>query len=101
MHFLQPVQGAGNQEVLYLVAAEIEDQGGPVQVLAETRILVLIERRAVKAGETVGILWEMRRHPVQQYADVMAMAVVYEIAGVIGCAEPAGRGIVAGSLVSP
>ena len=35
VHFLQPEHGAGEQEILHLVAAEIVDQGRPVETIYE------------------------------------------------------------------
>ena len=101
VHVFQPEDRAGQEEVLDLVAAEIEDQRGPVHVLAEARVGVLVERRAVEAGQAVRVLGEMRRDPVQQHADAVAVAVVDEVAEVVGIAETAGRGEVAGGLVTP
>ena len=66
---LEPVERVGDEEVAHLAAAEIVDQRVPVVVEAEARVLVLVERRAVEAGEAVRVGREMRRHPVDDDAD--------------------------------
>ena len=43
----------------------------------------------------------MRRHPVQDHADVVLVAVVDEVTEIIRSAEATGRRVVAGGLVAP
>ena len=99
--FLEPVQDAGEQEVLHLVAAVVEDEGGPVQMLAAPGIGVLVERCAVETGQSVSIFGKVGRHPVQQHADVVLMQVLDEIAEVVWLAETAGRRVIVGRLIAP
>ena len=47
----QPEQRACEQEVPHLVAAEVEDERPPVRMSAAARVVVLVERGAVEAGE--------------------------------------------------
>ena len=99
--FPQPVQGAREQEVAHLVAAEVEDECAPVGMLAAARILVLVQGRAVEAGQRPVVLREVRRHPVEDHADPGLVHPVDEGAEVVGRAEPRGRGEIAGHLVAP
>lgn len=57
---------------------------------ATARILVLVERSAVEAGETMGIGREMRRHPVEDDAYAGLVAGVDEMLEVIGTAVATG-----------
>ncbi len=98
---LDPVQGAGQQEILHFVTAEVEDQGGPVEMFAQAGIGVFVQRFAVEAGQAVSVLGKVRRHPVEDHADIVLVAVVDEIAEVVRRAEAAGRGVVAGGLITP
>ena len=66
---VQPVEGVGDEEVPHLGPPEIVDERVPVAVEAEARVLVLVERGAVEAGEAVRVGREMRRHPVDDDAD--------------------------------
>ena len=100
-YFLQPEEGVAEQEVAHLVAAEVEDLGAPVLVLALARVGVLVEMGAVEETQAVRIAWEVRRHPVEQDADAVLMAVIDEVHEVIGRAEAAGRRKIAGHLVAP
>src|SRR4051794_35410312 len=69
MEMLEPVQRARDQESLHLATAEIVDQCIPVAVEAFARILMLIKRGAVEAHETVRIIGEMRRPPIENDPD--------------------------------
>ena len=62
---------------------------------------MLVEMGAVEEGQAVGVLGEVRGHPVQDDADVVLVAVVHEVHEVIGVAEAAGGRKVAGGLVAP
>ena len=72
VQLLDPVQGAGQEEVAHLVAAEVEDERAPVGVLALAGVGVLVEGGAVEAGEGPVVLGEVGRHPVDDHADARA-----------------------------
>ena len=65
------------------------------------RVGVLVERRAVEMAQPVPVAREVGRHPVDHHADVGLVAVIDEVHEVFGRAVPAGRGEVAGRLVTP
>ncbi len=101
MIVLEPEHRVGDQEVAHLVAAVVEDLGAPVHVLAETRVLVLVQGRAVEMREAVVIAREMRRHPVDEHAKPRLVAAVDEVHEV-GRGSVARRGrVVADDLVAP
>jgi len=101
VEFVDPVQGVGDEEVSYLVAAEVEDQRAPVLVFAAARVLVFVDRLAGEARQGEVVLGKMRRHPVEQDAEIMLMAGVDETAQRVGFAETRGRRVIAGNLVAP
>src|SRR5690606_9581554 len=85
----------------HLGAPEIVDQGVPVTVKAEPRVLVLVEGGAIEVDEAMGVRWKVRRHPVQDDADAGSVQPVDEPGEVVGGAETAGRGEKADRLVTP
>ena len=97
----QPEQRVGDEEVADLVAAVVEDQRAPVRVRAAARVGVLVQRRAVEAGEREVVAREVRRHPVEDHADAVRVQAVDELAEVVGRAEARRRGEVARHLVAP
>ena len=101
MEFLEPVHGVCNEEVLDLVAAQVEDVGAPVGVLALAGVGVLVAGGAVKAAKGVGVFGEVGRNPVENHADFVLVAQVHKVAELVGSAVAAGRGVVARHLVAP
>ena len=101
VELLEPVERVGDQEVADLAAAEVEDVGAPVGVLAAGRVRVLVERRAVEAGQRELVLREVRGHPVDDHADAGLVQPVDEEPEAVGVAEPRGRGEVRRDLVAP
>ena len=82
-----PEQGVGDEEVAHLVAPVVEDERAPVGVLAAARVGVLVERGAVEARERELVAREVRRHPVEDHAEAVAVQAVDELAEVVGRAE--------------
>ena len=68
---------------------------------ALARIGVLVEVRAVEVGEAVLVVGEVRRHPVENDADVVLVEVVHEVLEVLRRAEARGGREVSGDLVAP
>ena len=98
---LKPVQGVGNQEVAHLAAAEVEDVGAPVGVLAAQRVRVLVQRGAVEAGQREVVLGEVGGDPVQDDADALAVESVHQVAEVVRGSVARGGRVVGGHLVAP
>ena len=84
---LEPVQGVGDEEVAHLVAAVVEDERAPVGVLALTGVGVLVQGRAVEAGQRPVVAREVGGHPVDDHADAPLVQVVDEEPEVVGGAE--------------
>ncbi len=101
VELVQPVEGVGDEEVADLVAAVVEDERPPVGVGALAWIGVLVEGRAVEAGERPPVAREVRGDPVDDHADARLVERVDQVAQVVGGAEPGRRGVVAGDLVAP
>ena len=98
---VQPEQGVGDQEVAHFVAAVVEDHGSPVRMLALTRIFMFEQSRAVEASQPVAVFGEVGRHPVQDHADAVAMAVVDKVHEVFRRPVTAGDRKVADRLIAP
>src|SRR4051812_17209371 len=73
MEMLEPVQRAGDQEALHLSPTEVVDQRVPVVMETLARILMFVERTAIEAHQPVRVVGEMRRHPIEDDADVSRM----------------------------
>ena len=97
----QPVQRIADQEVAHLVAREVVDRGVPVLVEAFARVGVVVQRGAVKVVQAMRVGREMRRHPVQDHAQVMRMAGGDEFGEAFRRAEARGRRVHAQWLVAP
>ena len=101
MEVFEPVQGVGDQEVTHLAAAEVEDVGAPVGVLAAQRVRILVQRGAIEAGQREVVLREVGGNPVEDDADARAVEGVHEVAEVIRGAVARGGGVVGGHLITP
>ena len=98
---LEPEQRIVDEKARHFLAAKIVDRRVPVRMKALARIFVLIECRAVEAGQPVLIGREMRRNPVEDDADAGAMGRIDEAGKAGRIAEARGRRIEAGWLVAP
>ena len=86
---------------MHFVAAVVEDQRAPVGMLAQARIGVLVEMRAVELGQAVGVVGEVGRRPIENHAQALLMAAIHEVHEVGGRAVAAGGGEIADGLVAP
>jgi hypothetical protein len=101
MEIFQPVETGRDQESLYLAAADIVDIGLPVPMESLARIRVLVQGRAVEPRHAMGIGRKMRRHPVDNDADIGAMAGIHEAGKAFRWAEPRTRCKQAERLIPP
>ena len=99
--FLYPKKRVGDQEVLHLIFAVIENFCPPVRMLPFSWICILICRGSVKISQSVGILRKMCRHPVQDHADFIFMHVIHKILEVLRGTIPGSGCIISCNLVSP
>ena len=70
-------------------------------MLPEPRIGVLIDRRAVEAPEAPVVAREVRRHPIDDHADVAPMERIDETTEPVGVPEAGRRGVIASDLIPP
>ena len=98
---VEPEQRVREEEVADLVAPVVEDERAPFAVLADARVLVFVERRAVEADQAVAVLREVAGHPVEDDADARLVAGIHEELEVFGRAEAAGRREEPRHLVAP
>ena len=101
MIFLQPEKCIRNEEAQHFVASEVEDERAPIAVLALARIGMLVESGSIEVSETVRVLREMRRHPIDDHSDSVEVALIHEIHEVVRRAESRCGREVADHLVSP
>ncbi len=101
MVMLYPHQRASNQEILYLVVAVIKNFRTPVRVLPHPWIRIFVQSLAVKFGKPVRVPREMRRHPVQDYADIVFMEVIDHPCKILRRTVPGRRRIISGYLIAP
>lgn len=73
-------------------ASQVVDQGVPILVKAFQRVAVFVQRGAVELGQTVGIGGEMRRHPIENHADVGLVTGIDERREIVRRAETRRRG---------
>ena len=101
VELLKPEDEVGNKEVAHLVAAVIKDQRSPFLVFPDPGITVFVKVCAIKESQSMGVLREMTRNPVDDHADAFSVAAVHERSEFIGCSVAAGRGIPTRHLISP
>ena len=101
VELIAPVQRVCHQEVAHFAAAEVEDVGAPVFLLAAAPVGVLVEGGAVETREREVVFGEVGGHPVHQHADAVGVQRVHEFAELVRGAPARGRGVVAGDLVAP
>ena len=98
---LQPEHGVGKQEGAHLVPAQIKDLGAPVGVLPLPGVGVLIGGGAVEVVQAEGVPGEVGGDPVQNHAHARLVQLVDQVFEIVGGAEAAGGGKIAGDLVAP
>ncbi len=70
-------------------------------MLAQARVCMLVKVRAVEIRQAMGIGGKVRRHPIQDHADPVLVAVIDEIHEVLRRAVAAGRREVTDGLIAP
>ena len=101
VELLEPEERVAEQKRADLVTAVVEDQRAPILMFALARVRMLVQRGAVEFREAVPILREMTRHPVENDAEPVMVALVDEIAEVVGRPEAARRREEPEHLVAP
>ena len=101
MVFAYPKHCARDEEALHLGLAVVKDPCAPLQMLALARVGVFVAGAAVEFIQTVGVLWEVSGHPVEDNAYAGVVGGVHEVCEVLGCAVAGGRGEIARDLIAP
>ena len=89
------------EEGAHLVASVVKDVGAPVGVLSLPGVGILVGGGAVKVIEAELVPGEVGGDPVHDDADARLVQLVHEVHEVVGGAEAAGGGKVAGDTGSP
>ena len=89
------------EEIVDLVAAEIENQRAPILMRALARVFVLVQRRAIEPRQRPVVARKMRRHPIHDDADAGLVQRVDQKLKIVRRAVAAGRRVKAGDLVAP
>ena len=100
MVLVHPEKGVGNEEIPYLVAAQVENQRAPVRLGAH-EAGVLVKVRPVEGRQSEVVPREMGGHPVHDDADVLTVQRLDQGAEVVGATEAGRRGVVRAHLVTP
>ena len=98
---VQPEEGVRQQEVADLVAPIVEDQRAPVLVFALARVGMFVERGAVELRQSMFVLGEMPRHPVEDHRQPRLMTGVDEVLEVFRRTKAAGRSKEPEHLIAP
>ena len=91
MELAQPKEGTGNEEGLDFRPAVVEVHRIPFLVFRQDRISRFVARFAVEVAQAVGVAAKVARHPVEDDADAVSVAVVDEIHKIFRRAIAAGR----------
>src|ERR1700720_1333944 len=101
MKVLQPIKRAGNQETLHFAPTEIVDQSTPIEMKALAWIEMFVQRCPIEPRQPVGIGRKMRRHPVENDANIGAMQRVDKAPQARRWSKPGGWREQAKRLVTP
>ena len=101
MIVLNPEQCIGDQEILHLRLAVVENLRPPIRMLALSRICIFKCRRSVKVRQPMRILWKMRRYPVQDHTDAIPVQIIDHIGKILRCPVTGSRRIISGYLIPP
>ncbi len=101
MEAVEPEKRGGPEELPHFGPAVVEDERVPVGMPAQARVLVLVERGPVEAGQAVRVGREVGGGPVQDDSEPGTVAPVDEPREVGGRSQAAGGSEVAQGLVTP
>ena len=101
VELLQPVDGVGDEERPHLRLCVVKNARAPFGMLPHLRVGELVAAASVKFKQPVFVLRKMRRHPVQDHAEVCLMAGVHKIAELLRAAVAVRGGKIARHLIAP
>ena len=83
------------------MSAEIEDAGFPIRMKALFGICMFEEMAAIEVGQSMLIIGEVGRHPIENNAQAILVKIIDEIHKILRRAVSAGWCEVVASLVTP
>ena len=98
---VEPKKRVADQKTAHFMAAVIENITVPLGLNTLARVGVLENMRAVKISESVLVAREMRRHPIEDHADVVLMQCIDEKHQILRRAVVCRRGEISGDLIAP
>ena len=101
MIVVEPKQCVADEKALHLIAAVIENEAGPLRMIALPRIGVFIKMGAIEKTQTVLIVGKVRGDPVENDTDPMLMENIDEVHKVLRRAVISRGREVAGNLITP
>ena len=101
MKFLKPIQRVAYKETLHFVAAVIKHTRAPAFVLFLKFVGGFVAAGAVKIYQSLRVLAEVRRNPVQNYAYTSVVKGIDKVPQIVGRAVTACRRVKTRHLVSP
>ena len=76
---------------MHFGAAQVVDQRVPILVETFQRVGIFVQRGAVKLRQAVGIRGKVRRHPIEDHADIGLMQCIDEIGEILRRAKACRR----------
>src|SRR4030042_972867 len=101
MIFFEPEESAADEKGFDFVSPVIEDITLPVGMISLLGIGMFIETGAIKVDQTVFIIREVRRHPIEAHSAPVLVKVIDEVHEVLGAPVSAGGGGGADYLIPP
>src|SRR5262245_56623803 len=98
---VEPEHGTAEEEAPNLIAAVVEDQAAPIRVVPLLRRGMLVQVAPVEVAQPMLIVWEVRRDPVEDYADPLLLQVIDEEHEILRRSVPGGRREITGCLIAP
>src|SRR4051794_8861708 len=101
MKYIAPKAGAADEKTFYFATGIVENIRVPVWVIAFAHIRIFIGMCPVKHKQAMGIIREMRRHPIENHTNASPMQTINQPHKVLGIAKAACRRKKAGTLIAP
>jgi hypothetical protein len=99
--FVQPVQGAAEKKTPYFVPIIVENKTVPIGMNTLSGITVLIEMGSIEISQSVFIIGEMGRYPIEDDTYVMLVQIINEVHKVPWGAVATCGGEVSRGLITP
>ncbi len=98
---VEPVKRARDEDRTHLVTAIVEHARAPFRMVAAAWVGMLEKMRPVEKPKPVTIRWKMRRHPIEDHSNTLAMQGVDEMHEILGRTETRGGREISRGLIAP